>query len=208
MKALRVLLSGWTASFRHPDIISGYQPTMPSPPLSTIYGLISAVKGEIVTPQDVGIGYIFTSESKAVDLESIYELAPGLIAKSNVIKREFLFNPRLWLYLNDVSYEDFFKKPHYPLLLGRSSDLAMVEEVKIIDLVEKDGVNLGKTILPFELKGVHGLVKALPTHFTDTIPRKAIGVRPYILMDEFFRYPEKCLFDAEKNWGIWFYGVR
>ena len=208
MKALRILLHGWTASFRHPDLISGYQPTLPLPPISTIYGLVSAAKGELVGPEDVGVGYVFTSESKAVDLETIYELSPGLSAKSNVVRREFLFNPTLWLYINDTSYEEYFKVPHYPLLLGRSNDLTMVEDIKKVDLVEKEGSLLGKTIVPFELKGARGLVKALPTHFTNTIPRKAIGTKPYIFMDSFVKYPEKCLCDVEKDWAIWFYGKR
>jgi CRISPR-associated protein Cas5t len=208
MKALRVLLSGWTASFRHPDLISGYQPTLPCPPLSTVYGILSAAKGDVVTPEDVSVAYVFTSESKSVDLETIYELSPGLTAKSNVVRREFLFNPRLWLYITDLSYEDCFKAPYYPLLMGRSSDLTSVDRVETVDLIEKEGASLGKTLLPFGLKGAHGLVKALPTHFTNTIPRKAVGTKAYILMDTFFKCSDKCLYDPEMEWAVWLYGKR
>ena len=74
MKFLRVIINGWTASFRFPSFISGFQPTLSVPPLSTIYGLLSAVKGELVTPNDVHVGFIFEYDSKAVDLETIYEL--------------------------------------------------------------------------------------------------------------------------------------
>ena len=205
MKALRVLLSAWTASFRHPDLISGYQPTLPCPPLSTVYGILSAAKGELISPKDVGVGYVFTSESKSVDLETIYELSPGLTAKSNVIRREFLFNPKLWLYITDLSFEDCFKAPYYPLLMGRSSDLTSVDNIQTVDLIEKEGALLGKTILPFGLKGANGLVKALPTHFTDAIPRKAVGTQAYILMDTFFKYPSKSLYDSEMDWAVWLY---
>ena len=205
MEALRILIKGWTASFRFPGFISGYQPTLPVPPLSTVYGLISAAKGEFVGAEDVSIGYVFTSEGKTVDLEVIYELSPGLTAKSNVVKREFLLNPELYLYINDLSYETYFRRPHYPLLLGRSSDLVSVVAIKKVELKEAENVKLGKTILPFWVKGSHGLVQALPTYFTDTIPRKAVGVKTYLLMDDFFTYPEKCLHDEEKDWGIWFY---
>jgi CRISPR-associated protein Cas5t len=97
MKVLRIKIDGWTASFRYPGFISGFQPTLPVPPISTIYGLISAARGELTVPEDVSIGYVFDFESKTVDLETIYELSPGLSAKSNVVRREFLYNPELYL---------------------------------------------------------------------------------------------------------------
>ncbi len=205
MKTVRVLIKSWTASFRYPGFISGFQPTLPAPPISTIYGLISAAKGELVGPDDISIGYVFNNQGKAVDLENIYELGSGRKAKSNVVKREFLFNPELYLYINNPNYERYFKKPYYPLLLGRSSDLAFVEEIEKIELVERKNVQLGKTILPFGLKDAYGIFQALPTHFTDSIPRKAIGVKPYILMDEFFNYSENCLYDDDMGWGVWFH---
>lgn len=203
MKVLRIKIEGWTASFRYPGFISGFQPTLPVPPLSTIYGLISAAKGEVTIPADVNIGYVFNFESKAVDLETIYELSQGLLAKSNVVKREFLYNPTLYLYLDKLDFKEYFLKPKYPLLFGRSGDLAKVSEIKHLELEEKTGKKLGKTILPFGIKGAYGLVQALPNHFTDSIPRKAVGVKPYLLMDEFFIYSEKCLYDTEMDWAIW-----
>ena len=72
MKLLRILIEGWTASFRYPAFISGFQPTLPVPPLSTIYGLLSAVKGELVTPNETNVGFVFDYDSKSVDLETIY----------------------------------------------------------------------------------------------------------------------------------------
>ena len=68
------------------------------PPLSAIYGIITAAKGEWVTPHDVSIGFVFHSDGKAVDLETIYEFGGGLDAKSNINKREFLVQPELYLY--------------------------------------------------------------------------------------------------------------
>ena len=29
--------------------------------------------------------------------------------------------------------------------------------------------------------------------------------KPYILMTEFFEFPDKCPYDEEKKWGIWFH---
>ncbi len=202
MKALRIHIEGWVTSFRYPAFISGFQPTLPVPPLSTIYGLISAAKGELVAPNDLSIGYVFKHQGKAVDLETIYELS-GLKGKSNVIKREFLVNPEIYLYLDNLDYMDYFKSPHYPLLLGRSTDLVTVSEIKEISLEKKSNVKLGKTILPFGTNGAFGTIQALPTHFSDTIPRKAIGTKPFVLMDQLFDYSDECHYDEEMGWGVW-----
>lgn len=196
-------MNGWTASFRYPAFISGFQPTLPVPPLSTIYGLLSAIKGEYVTPNDMDVGFIFSSEAKAIDLETIYELVGLKNNKSNVIKREFLFNPKLYLYISDLTFEKYLKNPKYPILLGRSSDLAMINEIKIVDLEKEKNVKLGKTILPFETKGAFGVIQSLPTHFTNTIPRKSLGTKPFILMDDFFEYEDECYYDSELDCGIW-----
>ncbi|KAF5086793.1 type I-B CRISPR-associated protein Cas5b [Methanobacterium aggregans] len=204
MKALRVLIKGWVTSFRYPAFISGFQPTLPVPPLSTIYGLISAAKGELVTPEDLSVGYIFKHNGKAVDLETIYELS-GLKGKSNVIKREFLVDPEIYLYLDDLDYKKYFEHPYYPMLLGRSTDLVNITEIKEVELEEKSNVKIGKTILPFGLNGAYGTIQALPSHFTDTIPRKATGTKPFILMDQFFEYSDECPYDEEMDWGVWFH---
>lgn len=203
MKYLRILIEGWTASFRYPAFISGFQPTLPVPPLSTIYGLLSAAKGELVTPDETNVGFVFDYDAKAVDLETIYELKGLKGNKSNVAKREFLFNPSLYLYTDDLEFKKYFKNPAYPILLGRSSDLAIISEIKEIKMEKKNNVKLGKTILPFGIEGAFGIIQALPTHFSDSIPRKAIGTKPYLLMNQFFDYSGDCYFDSELNWGVW-----
>lgn len=203
MKYLRILIEGWTASFRYPAFISGFQPTLSVPPLSTIYGLLSAVKGELVTPDETNVGFVFDYDAKAVDLETIYELKGLKGNKSNVAKREFLFNPSLYLYIDNLEFKKYFKNPAYPILLGRSSDLAIISEIKEIEMEKKNNVKLGKTILPFGIEGAFGIIQALPTHFSDSIPRKAIGTKPYLLMNQFFDYSGDCYFDSELNWGVW-----
>jgi CRISPR-associated protein Cas5t len=204
MEITRVHLRGWTASFRYPAFISGFQPSLPIPPLSTIYGLLSAAKGEIVTPRDAQVGFVFTSRCKAVDLETIYELSEPLQAKSNVYRREILFEPELYLYVSNSELAACFHKPYYPLLIGRSTELAMVDEVKEVSLESRVGVRLGCSLLPFPTEGVYGAIQALPTHFTDGIPRKAIGTRPFYLLDTFIQYDKRAvLYDAEKDWGVW-----
>ncbi len=203
MKVIRVHISGWTASFRYPAFISGFQPTLPVPPLSTIYGLLSAAKGDIVSPKDVEVGFVFTSKAKAIDLETIYELSDPLKAKSNVCNREFLFEPELYLYIAREEFAEYFRKPYYPLLLGRSTELAMADQIQEVSLEEQTGVRLGCSLIPFPAEGIYGPLQALPTHFTEEIPRKAAGTRPFYLLDKWIPYNKPILTDSEKNWGVW-----
>lgn len=203
MKFLRVLIEGWTASFRYPAFVSGFQPTLPVPPLSTVYGLLSSVKGEIVKPDEIKVGYIFDYEAKSVDLEQIYEIKALKGNKSNIIKREFLVNPKMYLYVNDLDFKQYFESPYYHVLLGRSSDLAMIKSVEVVDLDKKTDVALGKTILPFGTEGAYGILQSLPIYFSEDIPRKTVETKPFILMDNYFNYDGECFHDKELDKGIW-----
>ncbi|MCU7495369.1 MAG: type I-B CRISPR-associated protein Cas5 [Ignavibacteria bacterium] len=219
MKLLRIQIRSWTASFRYPGFISGFQPSLPVPPLSTIYGLISAARGIYTTPSDTAAGYIFQSKGKAVDLETIYELDDtSLKAGMNVVRREILYEPELFLYLNNLEFEKDFKAPHYPLLLGRSSDLAFVSSVKVIDVDLKENTRIGGSIFPFKTKGLYGMLQALPSYFSEEIPRKARDTRPFYLVESDFSgarlsmrpimSSEPYLFDDEMNWGIYLHYAK
>ncbi|MCX9076329.1 MAG: CRISPR-associated protein Cas5 [Candidatus Methanoperedens sp.] len=108
MEALRVEIRAITASFRYPMFVVSYQPTYKIPPISTIYGLLSAAKGEKVSIYDLSIGYDFTSKGSGVDLERILEFGGGDKNKpvsylgSNIIHREFLYDCILTLYISDL----------------------------------------------------------------------------------------------------------
>lgn len=210
MRCLRIIISGWTASFRYPIFISGFQPTLSVPPLSTLYGLLSAAKGELVTPSDTNVGYVFTSESKFIDLETIYELDKNLRAKSNIMKREILFKPKLYLYLSNLEMKVYFRKPRYQLLLGRSSDICIVEDISEIELIEnRENIKIGNTILPFPMEGINGVIQALPTYFTDTIPRKAQGTRMFCIVENMYKHKgNKFLYDEDFDWGVYIHGLE
>ena len=45
MNIFKIEITTWTSSFRYPNIISGFQPTLEVPPLSTVLGLINAAAG-------------------------------------------------------------------------------------------------------------------------------------------------------------------
>lgn len=208
MKTLRITLTSWTSSFRYPGYMIGYQPTLQIPPLSTVYGLISAAKGEDVGPSDVSVGYVFLHEGQGEDLESIYEISSGWKAKTNIIRRQFLFNCRLYLYLSDLSFAKYFRKPKYQLLLGRTSDLASVKEIAEIELKTKERSRFGNTTVPFGTENAFGTIQALPAYFDNsTIPRKAMNVSRYLIMNEFGKSAKELPYDPDLDWGIYFHGV-
>ena len=225
MKVLRVHITGWVSSFRNPLFISGFQPTLPLPPLSTLYGLLTAAKGDWVTPHDAAIGFVFQSNGKGTDLETIYEFLNTLSAKSkinnrqvkrgssrvvysmlmnpNIKKREFLVDPQLYLYTPDLWLKEAFERPRYPLLLGRSSDLATVNSIDEIELERKTEAFYCDTLLPFPDPQIHGKMLSLPTHFTAEIPRRPCGTRAYHLVTGEINYRGDILYDSDMKWGVY-----
>ncbi len=229
MKVIRVHITGWVSSFRNPLFISGFQPTLPLPPLSALYGLLTAAKGDWVTPHDTAIGFVFQTNGEGVDLETVYEFEQTLSPRSkinkqqsnlgvpkvlysmlmnpNIKKREFLVNPQLYLYSPEMWVKEAFERPHYPLLLGRSSDLATVKSIDEIELESRSETIYRDTILPFPDSQLHGRMRALPTHFTAEIPRRPCGTRAYYLVTEAkgIKYQGDVLHDPDpdKNWGVY-----
>lgn len=212
MEAIRIKMVGITASFRNPNFVSGAQPTLDVPPPSTILGIISSAVGRIITPEDVKFGYVFLYETKGEDLELIYELTikDKYKAKSNVILREFLFSPELYIYIDDLSFEKYFIYPEFPLLLGRTQEIAKVEEVKKVVLEKASPVRFGHTVVPFDFKGVAGALLALPLYFEYNFTKPRVGkkIQPFVVVNRFIQYAREPIFyDQEKNWGVYFYGV-
>ena len=203
MRVLRVHITGWVSSFRNPLFISGFQPTLPMPPLSALYGILTAAKGDWVTPHDAAIGFVFHSQGKAVDLETVYEFGGKLDAKSNINRREFLVHPELYLYTPEMWLREAFERPKYTLLMGRSSDLATVKSIDEIELKNKSKTTYQNTILPFPDLQLHGQVQALPTHFTAEIPRRPCGTRAYCLVTEEIQYRGDVLHDPDMDWGVY-----
>jgi len=191
IEAIRITITAYTASFRVPHFV-GHQLTLTVPPLSTIYGLISAAAGRWVLPEEVEwLAYRCEYESKAMDTEAILTVERPKPSDSarfvtrNVLPREFLVMPRLTLYL-PPDWENAFRHPRYSLLLGRTQDVATVEEVKHITLNPvRDGVVSG-VLLPFELvaKGnVSAWLQNLPVAFTDESIRQPLRTQIFGIVD-------------------------
>lgn len=189
MKAYRIKIHSWTSSFRYPNLISGYQPTLDVPPISTVLGLINAAAGKYIDYQNLRIGYYFEYDAKTTDLETIYQIEliskknhsyPSTQTKSNIMKREFLFNCNLYIYVEDSELANYFREPYYPILLGRSSDLASIDSIDEVELNRTErSNNLKGQIIPFTGYNLPGVIQALPKYFTNSVPRNNIGTEPY-----------------------------
>lgn len=189
MELFKIDITSWTASFRYPNLISGFQPSLEVPPISTILGLINAAMGSYQKYNSFMLGYYFDYQSKAVDLETIYQMhgkngTTSNQASSNVIRREFLFETFLRIYVQDRKVADSFLAPIYPLLLGRMNDLATVESISEIKLEQLEHAQKIKgQLIPFSPYHLAGQIQALPKYFTDTFPRNNLGTEAYSIIN-------------------------
>lgn len=212
MEVLRATIRAMTASFRYPMFMVGYQPTYRVPPISTVYGLLSAAKGEKVYLQDLQIGYDFVAEGRGLDLERIHiygdakKTRPVTFQGTDVINREFLYNCTLTLYLTDMRFREYLKRPRYNLLLGRQSDLAWVEALDPVTLIEQESVEIQNTIVPFT-GDIPGQVVSLPSDFTDEAERRPLRVMPYCIVDSPQTVSPGYL-DPERNVGVYLHDFR
>lgn len=207
MEVLRATIRAMTASFRYPMFMANYQPTYRVPPITTVYGLLSAAKGEKVHLHDLRVGYDFVAEGIGLDLERIRiyggeaKTRPPSFQKTDIVNREFLYDCTLTLYLTDLAFEDYLKRPRYNLLLGRQSDLAWVESVDTVPIVEQENVEIRNTIIPFT-GNIPGQVVSLPSDFTDEAQRRPLKVMPYCIVDSPQTIPSGYL-DPEREMGIY-----
>ena len=185
MEVYKIDITSWTASFRYPNLISGTQPTLEVPPISTVLGLINAAAGKYLHHEHLQLGYYFEYEMEAEDLETIYQISskegrPTNNAKSNIIYRRFLYNNWLRIYTPDEQIANYLSKPYYQLLLGRMNDLATVEKISTKESLEmvENAESIRGQVIPFK-HHLPGQIQALPKYFTNEFPRKNLGTEPY-----------------------------
>lgn len=188
MEVYKIDITSWTASFRYPNLISGMQPTLEVPPISTVLGLINAAAGFYIKHKKLCIGYYFEYEMDGEDLETIYQISskdgkPTNNAKSNILLRKFLFNNFLRIYTTDRSIVDYLSQPYYPLLLGRMNDLATVTHISEKEKLEEIefASHIRGQVIPFKFH-LPGQIQALPQYFTNDFPRKNIGTEPFTII--------------------------
>jgi len=187
MEVYKIDIRSWTASFRYPNLISGTQPTLEVPPISTVLGLINAAAGQYLRHEQLQLGYYFEYEAEGEDLETIYQVSskegkPTNNAKSNIIYRRFLFNNFLRIYTTDAQIANFLSQPYYQLVLGRMNDLATIEKVNESKLEKAaHSTAISGQLIPFRYQ-LPGQLQALPQYFTDEFPRKNLGTSPYSII--------------------------
>ena len=207
MDFLRVEIRAMTASFRYPMFAVSYQPTYKVPPISTVYGLLSAAKGEKVSIYDFSVGYDFISRGVGIDLEKIWEYGGEKKTKpvsrlgSNILEREFLYDCTLNLYISDLDFRGYLENPRYTLLLGRQSDLAKITKIEEVELISKEKVEVSNTCIPFDGK-VPGQIVSLPSDYTDEANRKPVEVRTYCIVES-KQQIDNSYYDAELGKGVY-----
>lgn len=169
MDVARVVIQAAVTSFRHPFFVTGKQPTAMFPPPSTIHGHCASMLGRWPDPDSFRFGLHFAFRSIGVDLEHQHlteaaragarrsvQTAQGELRATTTVSvqpvlREFLFDASLTLYL-EPGLAGAFRAPVYPVVLGRSQDLAEVVSVDVITLRRAERVRLEHTLLPWRLR--------------------------------------------------------
>lgn len=152
---LEIQLSGWTATPRMPFILSGNAICMHTPSYSILLGLIGCCLGRIVTSEEVNIGFYYSYDTIARDLETRQRLeySNGKLKQhskgSDAYSREFHVLPKLTIWINRLDWEQYFKSPHGTPSLGRSQDILKIETVRKIKVMKVNEGIISGTMIPF-----------------------------------------------------------
>jgi len=166
LAVVRVTVEAPVTSFRYPHFLVGRQVSYDMPPPSTIYGHVGSALGELPDPASFQFGYDFRFDGRSSDLEHQHIIGAGgqaftvegikyptsVHATIQPHLRDFLFRPKLVLYLNRPDWAGAFHAPVFCVILGRSQDLASVIKVEEIELEERRGAYLEHTLLPFSYR--------------------------------------------------------
>ncbi len=202
MRAAKVVVHADVTSFRHPFFVTGRQPTFDMPPPSTIHGHCASALGDWPDPRSFFFGLRFTARSRASDLEHQHlAQALGAKAKTKVVTpegevrattevgiqpvlRDFLFDCWLTLYL-PPALGAAFRAPAFPVVLGRSQDLAEVVSVQEIELERAPRIRLEHTLLPRNLRPcVRFGATVLLTRYIAEPPKREASFAQYIALRE------------------------
>ena len=205
MRVLRIELEAPVCSFRYPHFLVGRQLSFDMPPPSTIFGHIASALGEWPDSTRLQFAYWFTALGKGEDLENQQIVVPAggrfqvgrethptvLNATVQPTRREFLLGTRLVLYLNQIDLADAFLQPRFPVVLGRSQDLACYRKVEEATLERSDRGYFEATILPshFRRRTARGTTVLMPRYIGPPPQREAIFDRFIILRDRVYYLP-------------------
>ncbi|MCL9758039.1 CRISPR-associated helicase Cas3' [Frankia sp. AiPa1] len=150
-EALEVLVTAPIVSFRDP-LSSALAVTLPCPSPATVGGLLAAVAGgwDEVDPL-LRFGMAFTAGAVGVDLETHWPLEiRGSFGQPVPREHQFLALAELTIWIMDdvAAWERRFRRPVWPLRLGRSQDLATARARRIY--VHRGRGVMGGALLPDE----------------------------------------------------------
>lgn len=250
MRVGRVRIFAPITSFRFPHFLVGRQPSYDLPPPSTIYGQIASAVGSWPDRSALLFAYTFKCISRGADLEHQHivwqgppdKLGPEQSAAFRKWKetqslsiggavqptwRDFLFNAELTLYIHPSEVAAAFRQPVFPVVLGRSQDLACVETVEEIELQSAPGAYLENTLLPFSWRPRTGFgTTVLMSRYISPPPHREPQFERYVALrsgerlyagdTQFDRDSPRYLLDLEGETVDWWvdptspesYGVR
>ncbi len=99
--------------------------------------------------------------------------------------RDFLFGITWTLYLDPPELADAFRSPVFPVVLGRSQDLACIARVDTVELTTVPAVYFERTILPisFRQRLAWGTTALMPS-FISQPPQRNAEFAPYIVLHD------------------------
>jgi len=172
---LHVRLGGFSASFRHPLIVSGTQISTPVPAYSQVLGMISACAGRVVSPRETRIGFEMHCRSHSLELERTVRWQAdkqGRLKRhrkgQSVRHRQVYWLPAMDLYVTNRSLRTAFEGPIATPRFGRSQDIAWIEWCREVELSPVESGALGPTLIPCPQLGVGGLIVSLPEWFDNS----------------------------------------
>lgn len=194
---VRVMVEASVTSFRYPHFLVGRQVTYDMPPPSTIYGHIASALGELPDPHSFSFGYDFRFVSRCSDLEHQHIITAGgqafrvegtkhpmsVQATVQPHLRDFLFKPKLVLYVTRQDWIDAFRSPAFCVILGRSQDLACISSAETVELEERDGAYFEHTLLPFSYRPLVGVgTTLLMPRWIEPAPERRAHFERYIAL--------------------------
>jgi CRISPR-associated protein Cas5t len=201
MRVARIAIEAHAASFRYPHFLIARQISFDMPPPATIYGHIASAAGELLPPSAFRFGYIFEFQSKGSDLEHQHVISPGgsrqtfshegvklPVSVEAVVQphlRDFLFKPKLTLYLDPPELAEAFREPAFCVVLGRSQDLANIVSIETLELEPAPGAYLENTLLPFSFRPctAMGVTVSMP-RYIEPPPARLAHFERYICLRE------------------------
>lgn len=206
MRVAKVRVVAPIASFRYPHFLVGRQASYEVPPPSTIYGHVASAAGDWIDPRPIRFAYTVSHVARGRDLEHqhiISRYPPEKLSRSEAARlrrwreenelvvggsvqptlRDFLFGLDLMLYLVPSELAAVFRRPVFPVALGRSQDLACVVSVEEIELERAGGAYFDSTLLPFAWRARTPLgTTVLMPRFITPPPAREPSFEQYIVL--------------------------